>query len=95
MLDFDLKLHILLMASRCIVLARRAESGDRAAALKCQKGKHEPKPQRRLATSRLPPWRWSKAPRHWEISSPPPTDVRNLHRYRYSGRTVSSRPACR
>ena len=74
------------MASHCIVLARRMESGDRAAALKCQKGKHEPKPQLQACHLAAAAMKAAvrKRPQHWEISSPPPTDVRNLHRYRYA-----------
>lgn len=40
--DFDLKLHILLIAARYLAWARRAESDDHAAAPDRQKGPYEP-----------------------------------------------------
>jgi hypothetical protein len=39
--DFDLKLHILLIASRYLVLARRAENDDRVAASERRKSPYE------------------------------------------------------
>jgi hypothetical protein len=39
---FDLKLHILLIASRYLVMARRAESDDRVAEPERRKSPYEP-----------------------------------------------------
>jgi hypothetical protein len=39
---FDLKLHILLIASRYLVMARRAENDDRVVAPERRKSRYEP-----------------------------------------------------